>query len=62
MDGQTESQMDAERQHLNLICSTLKQSQVQNFSSICQSMQEKTVYFLYSKYKGGIIPSIIDAN
>ena len=62
MDGPTESQMDVERQHLNLICSTLKESQLQNFSSICHSMQEKTVNFLYSRYKGGIIPSKIDAN
>ena len=40
--------------HSNLICSKLKQSHVQNLSSICQSMQEKvlkTAHFLYSKLK-----------
>ena len=30
--------IDAKRQHLNLICSTLKLSHMQNFSSICQNM------------------------
>ena len=40
--GITPSKIDAKWQHSNLLCSTLKQSNMQNFSSICQSMQEKT--------------------
>ena len=40
--GITPSKIDAMRRHSNLICSTLKQSHVQNFSSICQSMYEKS--------------------
>ena len=36
--GITPSKIDAKWRHLNLICITLKQSDVQNFSSICQSM------------------------
>ena len=39
--GITRSKIDAKRGHSNLICSTLKQSHVQNFSSICQNMYEK---------------------
>ena len=42
MDGWTESQTDAELRHSNLICSTVKQSHMKNFSSICQSMKEKS--------------------
>ena len=38
MVGRTESQMDTERQHFNLICSTL----MQIFSSISQSMKGKS--------------------
>ena len=34
--------IDAKRRHSNLICSTLKQSHVQNFSSLCQSVYEKS--------------------
>ena len=41
--GITPSKIDAKWRHSNLICSTLKQSDVQNFSSICQSMYEKSV-------------------
>ena len=41
--GITPSKIDAMRRHSNLICSTLKQSHVQNVSSICQSMYEKSV-------------------
>ena len=37
MDGRMESQADVERAHLNLICRTLKESHLQNFSSISQS-------------------------
>ena len=40
--GLTPSKIDAMRRHSNLICSILKQSHVQNFSSICQSMYEKS--------------------
>ena len=40
--GITPSKIDAKWRHSNLICSTLKQSHVQNFSSICQSMYEKS--------------------
>ena len=40
--GITPSKIDAKWWHSNLICSTLKQSHVQNFSSICQSMYEKS--------------------
>ena len=54
--GITPSKIDAKLWHSNLLC-TSKQSHVQNFSSICQGMQEKTtencktVYFLYSKFQ-----------
>ena len=41
--GITPSKIDAKWRHSNLICSTLKQSDVENFSSICQSMYEKSV-------------------
>ena len=41
--GITPSKIDGKWRHSNLICSTLKQSDVQNFSSICQSMYEKSV-------------------
>ena len=41
--GITPSKIDAKWRHSNLICSTIKQSDVQNFSSICQSMYEKSV-------------------
>ena len=40
--GITPSKIDSKWQHSNLLCSIFKQSHVQNFSSICQSMQEKT--------------------
>ena len=40
--GITPSKIDAKWWHSNLICRTLKQSHVQNFSSICQSMHEKS--------------------
>ena len=40
--GITPSKIDAKWQHSNLICSTFKQSHVQNFSSIYQSMYEKS--------------------
>ena len=36
--GITPSKIDAKGRHSNLLCSTLKQSHVQNDSSICQSM------------------------
>ena len=36
------SKLTQKWRHSNLICSTLKQSHVQNFSSICQSMYEKS--------------------
>ena len=41
--GITPSKIDAKWRNSNLICSTLKESDVQNFSSICQSMYEKSV-------------------
>ena len=41
--GITPLNIDAKWRHSNLICSTLKQSDVQNFSSICQSRYEKSV-------------------
>ena len=37
-----DTKIDAKWRHSNLICSTLKQSHVQNFSSICQSIYEKS--------------------
>ena len=40
--GITPSKIDANWRHSNLVCSTVKQSHVQNFSSICQSMYEKS--------------------
>ena len=43
--GITPSKIDAKWQHSILLCSTLKQKYVQNFSSICQSMQEKTAEY-----------------
>ena len=36
--GITLTKIDAKWQYSNLICSTVKQSHMQNFSSICQSM------------------------
>ena len=50
------SKIDAKWRQSNLICSTLKESHVQNFSSICQSMQEKTAencVFPISKFQKG---------
>ena len=41
--GITPTKIDANWRHSNLICSTVKQSHMQNFSSICQSMLEKSV-------------------
>ena len=40
--GITPTKIDANWQHSNLICSTVKQSHMQNLSSICQSMEEKS--------------------
>ena len=48
----TPSKIDAKWWHSNLICSTLKQSHVQNFSSICfKHVGEKCgkLYFLHTK-------------
>ena len=36
--GITPTKFDGSRQHSNSICSTVKQSEMQNFSSICQSV------------------------
>ena len=36
--GITPTKIDANWRHSNLICSTVKQSHMQNFNSICQSM------------------------
>ena len=36
--GITPTTIDANERHLNLICSTVKESHKQNFNSICQSM------------------------
>ena len=41
--GITHTKLDGNWRHSNLICSTVKQSHNQNFSSICQSMLEKSV-------------------
>ena len=52
----TPSKIDARRRQSNLICSSLKESHVQNFSSIRQSMQEKTAenyVFPLSKFQKG---------
>ena len=50
--------------HSNLIYNTLKQSHVQNFSSICQSISEKKCGKLHISFilssKRGITPSNID--
>ena len=40
--GITPTKIDGNWRHSNLICSTVKQSHMQNFSSICQSMSEKS--------------------
>ena len=45
--GITPTNIDANWWHSNLICSTIKQSHMQNFSSICQSMQEKSADFKF---------------
>ena len=52
----TPSKIDTKWWQSNLICSTLKESNVQNFSSICQSMQDKTAenyVFPISKFQKG---------
>ena len=68
--GITPSKIDAKWRHSNLICSTLKQSHVQNFSSICQSMYEKSAENGRTETRtdgrtdresDGITPSKIDA-
>ena len=53
MDGRTESQTGTELWHSNLIY--IKQSHMQNCSSICQSVIEKSAetYFQYSKFQKG---------
>ena len=38
----TPTNINANWRHSNLICSTVKQSHMQNLSSICQSMEEKS--------------------
>ena len=38
--GYKSYKIDANGRQSNLICSTVKQSDMQNFSSICQSMKE----------------------
>ena len=47
--GITPTNIDANWWHSNLICSTIKQSHMQNFSSICQSMQEKSADFKFKR-------------
>ena len=68
--GITPSNIDAKWRHSNLICRTLKQSHVQNFSSICQSMYEKSAENGRTETRtdgrtdgesDGITPSKIDA-
>ena len=53
--GITPSKIDAKRRDSNLIWSTVKQSRMQNFSSIyvkaCKRKLRNTVYFLYSEFK-----------
>ena len=39
----TPTRIDANWRHSNLVCSTVKQSHMQNSSSMCQSMLEKSV-------------------
>ena len=41
--GITPTKIDANWRHSKLICSTVKQSHMQNISSMCQSMMEKSV-------------------
>ena len=41
--GITPTKIDGNWRHSNLICSTVKQSDMQNFNLICQSMYEKSV-------------------
>ena len=51
--GITPKTIDASWWHSNLIYGTLKQSHMQNFISICQSIKRKvrkTAHFLYSKF------------
>ena len=54
MEELTVSQMDAERQHLNLICNALKQSHYCKISAqyveACRRKVRKTGHFLYSKF------------
>ena len=67
-----EKKIDAKWRHTNLICSTLEQSKMQNFSSIFQSMKEKSaenctfpILWVHISYilssQRGITPSKIDA-
>ena len=39
--GKTPTRINANKWHWNLICSTVKESHMQNFSSICQRMSKK---------------------
>ena len=63
--GITPTKIDANWRHLNLICSTVKQSHMQNFSSICQSVRKKCgkqCIFSILSSKRGITPTKIDGN
>ena len=63
--GITPTKIDRNWQHWNLICSKVKQNHMQNFSSICQSVQEKSAENCISsilRSKRGITPTEIDGN
>ena len=63
--GITPTKIDRNWQHWNLICSKAKQNHMQNFSSICQSVQEKSAENCISsilRSKRGITPTEIDGN
>ena len=54
--GITPTKIDTNWRHSNSICSTVRKSNMQVLSSICQSMGRKlrnTVYFQYSKFQKG---------
>ena len=57
--GITPTESDGNWRHLNLIWSIVKQSHMQNFSSICQSMCEKSgencIFHYFTLQKGALL-------
>ena len=63
--GITPTNINANLRHSNLICSTVKQSHMQNFSSVCKRVREKCgkmCTFSIISSKRGITPTKIDGN